>query len=317
MLEGVTVTGGYHEQGGGVYCEDYARPTLVSCAFERNAASLGGAMYNQSAGPAVTHCTFGENAADAGGAIYNYGELGACSPILTGCVFYDNAATYNGGAVYNIGQYTEPVLTDCAFLRNSTSAGGGGAIRNNVSASVTLIHCLLIENSALTFGGAIRCSIGSRAVLTHCTLSGNWAGNGSALACTLDEGRLRSACTVDILNCILRDGGGEVYNKDGSAISVTYSDVEGGAGNGPWPGEGNIDADPLFADPANGDYHLMSQAGRWHAKSRSWKSDPVTSPCIDAGDPRTPVGLEPAPNGGIVNMGAYGGAAEASKSNRD
>lgn len=42
--------------------------------------------------------------------------------------------------------------------------------------------------------------------------------------------------------------------------------------------------------------------------------DDVTSPCIDAGDSMSPLGPEPFPNGGIVNMGAYGGTAEASKS---
>jgi hypothetical protein len=42
--------------------------------------------------------------------------------------------------------------------------------------------------------------------------------------------------------------------------------------------------------------------------------DDVTSPCIDAGDPNSPVGEEPFPNGGRINMGAYGGTAEASKS---
>ena len=42
--------------------------------------------------------------------------------------------------------------------------------------------------------------------------------------------------------------------------------------------------------------------------------DEVTSLCIDAGDPTTPINFEPFPNGGIVNMGAYGGTPEASKS---
>ena len=42
--------------------------------------------------------------------------------------------------------------------------------------------------------------------------------------------------------------------------------------------------------------------------------DEVTSPCIDAGDPMSPIGREPFPNGGRINMGAYGGTAEASKS---
>jgi len=47
---------------------------------------------------------------------------------------------------------------------------------------------------------------------------------------------------------------------------------------------------------------------------RRWTKDEVTSLCIDAGDPASPIGLEPFPNGGIINMGAYGGTAEASKS---
>jgi len=43
-------------------------------------------------------------------------------------------------------------------------------------------------------------------------------------------------------------------------------------------------------------------------------TDAVTSPAIDAGDPASPIGYEPFPNGGRINMGAYGGTAEASKS---
>ncbi|MCX5636243.1 MAG: right-handed parallel beta-helix repeat-containing protein [Planctomycetota bacterium] len=78
--------------------------------------------------------------------------------------------------------------------------------------------------------------------------------------------------------------------------------------------DGNIDTDPCFADPNNGDYHLKSQAGRWNANEGRWTKDDVTSLCIDAGDPASPIGLEPFPNGGIINMGAYGGTAEASKS---
>jgi len=42
--------------------------------------------------------------------------------------------------------------------------------------------------------------------------------------------------------------------------------------------------------------------------------DDLTSPCIDRGDPNNPVGDEPDPNGGIINMGTYGGTSEASMS---
>jgi hypothetical protein len=40
----------------------------------------------------------------------------------------------------------------------------------------------------------------------------------------------------------------------------------------------------------------------------------VTSPCVDAGDPEDAIGLESFANGGIINMGAYGGTGQASKS---
>jgi hypothetical protein len=98
----------------------------------------------------------------------------------------------------------------------------------------------------------------------------------------------------------------------------------------------NMNTDPCFFDPGrwvnandpnqitepndpnavwiDGDYHLKSQAGRWYPVSESWVQDNVTSPCIDAGDPNSPIDLEPIPNGNIINMGAYGGTAEASKS---
>jgi hypothetical protein len=77
-------------------------------------------------------------------------------------------------------------------------------------------------------------------------------------------------------------------------------------------GGGNIDADPLFADPANGDYHLKSPAGRWTGSG--WAHDGVTSPCIDAGDPGSSYASEPSPNGGRINQGAYGNTEQASKS---
>jgi parallel beta-helix repeat protein len=63
-----------------------------------------------------------------------------------------------------------------------------------------------------------------------------------------------------------------------------------------------------------GDYHLKSQVGRYDLYRQTWVRDDVTSPCIDGGDPNSPVAFEPFPNGGTINMGAYGGTAHASKS---
>lgn len=90
-------------------------------------------------------------------------------------------------------------------------------------------------------------------------------------------------------------------------------------------GEGNIVANPHFVNSAAGDYHLMSRKGRHllvnalpaevnYPAAGLWTFDDVNSPCIDAGDPNTPPGNERMPNGGRINMGAYGGTAFASMS---
>ncbi len=71
-------------------------------------------------------------------------------------------------------------------------------------------------------------------------------------------------------------------------------------------------ADPGFADPGAGDYHLLSTGGRYDGGT--WQIDPLSSPALDAGDPAVDPGIEPAANGGRINMGAYGGTAGASKS---
>ena len=92
-------------------------------------------------------------------------------------------------------------------------------------------------------------------------------------------------------------------------ISIDYSNI-----SEPWAGTGNFDADPCFADPDNGDYRLKSQAGRWNPITHTWLTDGTTSPCIDVGDPMSPIGPEPFPNGAIANIGAYGRTNQASKS---
>ena len=124
------------------------------------------------------------------------------------------------------------------------------------------------------------------------------------------------------------------YTGDrGSHVTVMYCDVEGGQGSASvsanstltW-GAGNINIDPQFASTSSHDFHLKSQAGRWNPATQSWITDGATSPCIDAGtsylvdDPKYRYsGLidwrgELWPHGEKINMGAYGGTAQASMS---
>jgi hypothetical protein len=109
----------------------------------------------------------------------------------------------------------------------------------------------------------------------------------------------------DISNCILWGNiAGDLFD-----CTATFSCIQQGE-----PGEGNISEDPLFGDPAGGDYHLFSEGGRYVPEYGLWSFDAVTSPCVDAGDPALDPGAERIPNGGKINMGAFGGTPEASMS---
>jgi len=109
----------------------------------------------------------------------------------------------------------------------------------------------------------------------------------------------------DIRNCIFWNNG--TANLVGCAARYSCLEQEDS-------GPTNMNRDPLFADPNQGDYHVRSTAGRYWPELGTWVLDDVNSPCIDAGDPDTPVGEEPSPNGGRINMGAHGGTSKASRS---
>jgi hypothetical protein len=114
---------------------------------------------------------------------------------------------------------------------------------------------------------------------------------------------------------------GGIIASSGSDVNFAYCDAINSGGSGPsWhvpmvkDGGGNIDAEPQFANTLNNDYHLKSAAGRWDPNSERWVRDSITSPCIDAGDPNSDWTAELWPHGKRINIGAYGGTAEASMS---
>ena len=310
VLSGVTITRGYSEKAGAIYLTNCVRPVITNCVFLSNSANVGGAIYCNNSSPVISDCLFEGNHANAGGAIYNNSAASGSTPVTTNCNFYNNTSVYNGGAIYNNGPVS-PTFKKCTFESNYSS--GGGAIRNNLTENLTVANCIFTTNTADTFGGAIRNSNAGDIKVTNCTFFANVAQSGKSFACTADDEGGHLAGSLQIRNCIIVDGGGEIFNGDDSTINVTYSCLEDTETEAPWPGDGNIYVDPLFADAADADFHLKSQAGRYDPNSLSWVADEATSPCIDAGDPQDSTGKEPKPNGGVINMGAYGGTEQASK----
>lgn len=214
------------------------------------------------------------------------------------------------------------------LVRGFVITGGLGSPAGAVycrASSPTIANCVIVGNRSSDRNGAAVYCVNSEATLANCTIAANSGGALGAGLCAVDS-------RIVIANSILwGNAPTEILLEGTPDVCIVYSDIAGG-----WPGTGNIDADPLFAvpgywadtdDPTThvaprgphaiwiaGDYHLQSQTGRWHPESQTWLGNEQTSLCIDAGDPNNPVGSEPTPNGGILNMGAYGGTTQASKS---
>jgi len=274
---------------------------ISNCLFEENAGSYAGGIYNTYCSPQITQCQFINNKrllGRGGRAIYN---APYSFPKITGCIFKDHIAKGAGGGIYN-DRYSKSIIEDSIFSSNGCESEGfessamGGAIYYYASNEGTITNCIFWKNFADYGSGIYYFGRVNKLSISNCTFYQNTARLGYAIA---------AYTPLNIKNSILFNDGSEISQK----VIASYCDIQGG-----WAGVGNIDADPLFADPNNGDFHLKSRAGRWDSITNSWVLDNVTSPCIDAGDWMTPIGFEPFPNGGRINMGAYGGTIEASKS---
>ena len=283
MLIKCTFSRNFSNWGGGLANGD-GRPTLIDCTFVDNVSSYkGGAMANYDGSPPMNNCTFISNRAVLGGAIYG----ADCVPLPTTCTFTGNNAE-KGGVVYN--NDSSIILENCDLTGNWATEGGviyddeggstlidctlsgntainGGAVYSGGESYAGLNNCILSGNTADS-GGVIYICDESDVKIIHCTLADNSANNGNSIAC--DSYQQQNPSRVEMTNCILWDGGNEIWNNDGSTVTITYSDVQGG-----WIGEGNVDADPLFVEPGHWDTDGVWVEGDYRLRAGSL--------CLDAG----------------------------------
>lgn len=242
--------------------------------------------------------------------IHGYAEFGGgilCefgSPAITDCIVSENKAVLWGGGIH--AARANPRVTNCILAENEAGVRGGG-ISCTGDGPFRIDNCTIVGNHARDSAGGIGLGGGDGdAIIRNTILWGNRAPKGNQI---VFDGR---ACTsvlgcagITVEYCCIEPGQNSLYDTREDLLPGTFAPLKD-----IFQHNGNISDDPLFS----GDYRLKSEAGRWDPNRRIWVKDGVTSPCIDTGDPNSPVGGEPAPNGGRINMGAYGGTAEASKS---
>ena len=174
------------------------------------------------------------------------------SPTVKNCAITGNNAACWGGSFCCTN--ASPMVVNCSFIDN-TVGDDGGAFFAWLDSHPTLVNCLFAGNVSTSTGGAITTFGGGASTIINCTITDNEAPWGGGIY----------GFNTTVINSIVWNNTASNLNSeqiDGNSLLVTNTIVEGG-----YNGASNLDADPLFADPANRDYALL--AG---------------SPAIDSGD---------------------------------
>jgi parallel beta-helix repeat protein len=297
VLAGLTITrGGGVYDGGGIRCL-HSSPTIRNCIITGNVSDGRGTVYcGNYSNPTIINCTITNNIATAG-----YGAGICCwdysSPTILNCTITGNSAQSvgrHGGGIY-CHNYSNAVVASC-FISGNSAAHRGGGLAVYWSAPV-FANCTVVGNRSLE-GGGISSFRESNPTVTNCIVLDNRAPEGPQLA---------------LINTI------RVWQVSiPTEMTVLFSDIQGGQSAAcvdnacilHW-GQGNIDADPNFAQPGywddantpadtNDDFFVI---GDFHIIP--------TSPCVDAADNNS---VPPASNedldgeerifDGTVDMGA-------------
>ncbi|MCP4583699.1 MAG: T9SS type A sorting domain-containing protein [candidate division Zixibacteria bacterium] len=254
--------------GGGIHLEDYSNPTVTENNIYSNIATEGGAIHlYYECDPIISDNYIHDNIVRlhaAGISCWWY-----CNPeIASNMISANRCLSLNypgrGGAIHLF--CCNPVIESNVIIHNEAAYGGGIVCDNN--SNPTICGNVLAYNSATDMGGCYHVDLASHPYSVNNIIHGNSAGlSGGGAYCYYYSGLI---ARNDIFWDNSAPSAPELGYSYSSEIIVTFSDINGG-----WPGEGNIDIDPLFRDPDNGDFRLMAiECG-----------DPYDSPCIDMGYP--------------------------------
>ena len=312
--------------GACIYANDANSVLVEDSVFLTNGAPFSLSSSSTSAAPRP-----------AGSCIYMSG-----TPVtVTGCRFagnrssaanIQNAATY-GGVIYLGGTCNNSVIRNCAFVGNecvtrTSTASQGGTLGGTLVVNLgEAIREVFVENCTFawnfSFGGTIPVDVCANVGVVHLHNSIFYGGI-SGRAQDSGIGKYANAAasgTIDanytMFDCPLAAavGGTGVKTVDATCMVgdpnfVTQS-----------PAFEVRDADTVQSALAGGmeeiatacDVHLVSLAGYVDNDGVFHDGGSAYSPAIDMGDPADDYSLEPAPNGGFVNLGAYGNTPEASR----
>jgi hypothetical protein len=168
-IEGLTITGGYYDPGGGITCTQSSF-RIIRCIIKNNIASAS------KAGPPLSSDSGGRPEGPTAVVPGSGGGM-ACrysSPVITDCIISGNSANIDGGGISCYG--SSPRVIGCTVTGNQGGDEGGGFSCHGGTS-------LTVENTIITSsirGEAISCDGTSSAVLTCSNVWhnawGDWVG---------------------------------------------------------------------------------------------------------------------------------------------
>jgi len=242
---------------------------VTDSTFTNNSGQFGsGAIYANTATGQITRCTFSGNASDSGdqgGAIYWVNGSVTC----TDCSFTNNSSNVAGGAVEIGAQGLDSPLTliRCFFAGNSAPKGGAvsASVSSNHTSSTTATNCIFVGNSASSDGTAIDSTGNAVAVsmnVTNCSFYGNsYTGSSPSTQGAISAD---GSTTVTVTNSILYGDStpleiSTLHTPSSRLVQFTDINQAGFAGS-----NGNINSDPLYLDPINGNLHIPAASPATH-----------------------------------------------------
>jgi hypothetical protein len=275
-IEGFTIKNGKSTGTGGGMLVKGSNPWIVACAFLDCNAQSGGALSLENSSASVVDCTFDGGSASANGG--NVLIASSANAILLHCTIARGRAGNGGGVgVYSSGAYFE----GCEFLGNTAVQSGGAAYGE--STTWFLDQCLLAGNVGKN-GGALSTYRGI-SYITSCTVAQNNAT--TAGGAWYFQNSFTPVFIQSLRNSVFWNntaGNGWAFDVRSAMLDIAYCDLQGGQasilvgtnGSVTW-GAGNMNADPLFADPDGPDNNPLTLADNDYRLS-------LGSPCIDSGD---------------------------------
>ena len=148
--------------------------SINNCFITQNNSFAGGGVYNEESGILFENSSFVSNKSTTGGGIYTYGGalLDAYSEFHN-CVFYNNQASNEGGAVYGA-ESGNNIIYNCTLVKNNAKYSGGAVGYIYGGTRVTLANSILWNNEAQ---GPPNIRPSDNVVLHNCIIQGGYSGS--------------------------------------------------------------------------------------------------------------------------------------------